>query len=394
MLHFRRASSSSSATNLLAVFCCGWLLASCSPMDTVPGESKAQHPTAASHDLLAQSRQWVTAVGRPQARDQLSKALARQDQSDGQLERRLFKTNAEKDYIFPESLATMPRAERNKTGVYFVLGFNQDKGRSPPIIRRTVQHMNDLGFRAKFIDVASRQTADNDASVIAKALRQELPKVERAMLLGFSRGSTDLVHFWHGPAHDIPAEELRKIRLWANFAGVLRGSEVARWGALGHDPLAWGFRCFLNWREGAPRTSSADLASIGYDKWQYPGRGFPEAVRDDITVINFVSLPDGTDGWPEEDRHFKWLASTAARQGRVIGPCDGLVESAASILPPQTGIEQWIVRVHGSHSLLGGRYMNGKPVAARYHEGQKNRLQSGVTLLDDFVRAVPKSSLE
>jgi len=360
-------------------------------MAAVPWESQLRQQANDPHDLLQKSRQWTVKHGRSESRDRLTKALTKQDQSNGFIERRLLKTNKEKNYIYPKSLATMPLAERKRTGVYFVLGFNQDKGRSPPIIRETVEHMQKQGFRARFIDVASRQTAQNDAKVIAKALAKELPKVDRAMLLGFSRGGTDLVHFWLGPAHDLPAKELSKIHLWANFAGVLRGSEVARWGAMGTDPLAWGFRAFLNWREAAPRTSAEDLASIGFDQWRYPSRGFPESVRKKITVVNFVSIPDGEDGWPVDDKHFKLLASTAADQERVIGPCDGLVETAAAILPPHTGIRQWIVRVKGSHSLLGGNYMNGNPVSPLYHQGQRNRLQSGCQLLDDFLRAVPKS---
>lgn len=360
-------------------------------MSALPWESKLQKSTNDPHDLLQKSRQWVVDHGRAESRDRLTKALTKQDQSNGNIERRLLKTNKEKSYIYPKSLATMPLAERNKTGVYFVLGFNQDRGRSPPIIREAVKHMKQQGFRARFIDVAPRQTAENDASAIARELARDLPNVDRAILLGFSRGGTDLVHFWLGPAHDLPARELTKIRLWANFAGVLRGSEVARWGATGHDPTAWGFRCFLNWREVAPRTSAEDLASIGFDPWAYATRGFPKLVRKKITVVNFVSIPDGADGWPVEDKHFKFLASAAARQERVIGPCDGLVESAAAVLPPHTGIRQWIVRVKGSHSLVGGRYMNDSPVSSLYHQGHKGRLQSGTQLLDDFLRAIPKS---
>lgn len=367
---------------------------SCSPLAVVPWDGRYKKTKEDSRDLLQQSRKWVAEYGRAKSRDRLTMALARQDDSKGFLERRLIKTNQEKDYVFPKSLATLPREERGKIGVYFVLGFNQDKGRSPPLIREAVRHMTAQGYQAKFIDVASRQTAQNDAKVIAETLAGELPKVDKAMLLGFSRGGTDLVHFWLGPANNLPVDELAKIKIWANFAGVLRGSEVARWGAAGNDPLAWGFRCFLNWREGAPRTTAEDLASIGYDPWFYPHRGFPIVMTKKLTVINFVSIPDGEDGWPVDDKHFKILATTAANQARVVGPCDGLVESAAAILPPRTGLEQWIVRVRGSHSLLGGKYLNGNEVAPCFHQGHQARLKSGNQLLDDFMRALPRSLMK
>ncbi|MBT8036993.1 MAG: hypothetical protein KJO21_05565 [Verrucomicrobiae bacterium] len=244
----------------------------------------------------------------------------------------------------------------------------------------------------------SRKTAQEDSLLVAQTLRDELPRVDKAVLLGFSRGSADIVHFWHGPAHHIPPRELTKIKIWANFAGVMRGSEVARWGAVGKNPLAWVFRSYINWRERKPKMSPLDLASIGYDHWAYPGNGFPESVRKKIQVINFVIIPDGSDGWSVLDPHFNYIARHAAAEGqqwgRVMGPCDGLVESAASILPPRTGIKQWIVRVKGSHLMLGGRYLNGRPVASKYFQESDARLESGAQMMDDFLRAVPKSLLK
>lgn len=306
--------------------------------------------------------------------------------------------NADKSYVFPGSVATIPRAERSKIGVYFVLGFNQHKGRSGPIIRRTVEQVCALGYRARLIDVGSRRTAQEDALLIADVLRQDLPHVDKAVLLGFSRGSADIVHFWLGPAHQLPASELAKIKIWANFAGVIRGSEVARWGAVGETPLAWVLRFVINLRELNLRMLPIDLASISYDRWAHPGRRFPESVRKNILVINFVVIPDGSDGWAGLDPEFKFLARNAAeeavQQGRVIGPCDGFVESAASILPPHTGIKQWIVRVKGNHLILGGNYCNGRLVAPKYHQGRAARLESGGQMMDDFLRALPKSLLE
>ncbi len=383
--------------------CCsvlaGYLLiaAGCAPMLGIPWEVSLREAGHDRSDLLQQSRRWVASAGRVDARDRLSKQLPVQDEAGGFLEARIMATNADKSYVFPGSVATIPRAERSRIGIYFVLGFNQHKGRSGPIIHRTVEQMCALGYRARLIDVGSRRTAQEDAVLLANALRQDLPHVDKAVLLGFSRGSTDIVHFWLGPAHQLPASELAKIKIWANFAGVIRGSEVARWGAVGETPLAWVLRFVINLRELNLRMLPIDLASISYDRWAYPRGRFPESVKKNIQVINFVVIPDGPDGWAQFDPEFKILARNAAeegcKQGRVMGPCDGLVESAASILPPRTGIKQWIVRVKGNHLILGGCYFNGRPVASKYHQGRAARLESGGQMMDDLLRALPKSLL-
>ena len=80
-----------------------------------------------------------------------------------------------------------------------------------------------------------------------------------------------------------------------------------------------------------PRASMHDVASIGYDRWAAPGNKLPRAVRQHLNVINFVAIPDGFDGWPSKDPYNNILALNAAKEGPVIGPCDGLVESAASV---------------------------------------------------------------
>ncbi|MGB1259559.1 MAG: hypothetical protein ACPG6P_05935 [Akkermansiaceae bacterium] len=372
-----------------------WLLAavisSCAPHHSA---SRLAFPTPqkeSKEDLLHQARYWVTTEGRAAARDRLAEAIEKQDSSGGGFEQRVITANGDKTKVFANSLATLSPDERKKIGVYFVLGYNQNRGKSPPIIMKTAEHVRQLGYRAKYIDMAPRQTAQQDAERIAQVLREDLPKVDRAILVGFSKGSTDLVHFWLDQAHQLPKAELKKIKLWVNFAGGLRGSAIARWGAVGNDPMAWGFRCFLNWREGEPSLKQDDLVSIGHDQWAKTGAKLPKGVRGQLTVINYVSLPDGKDGWATMDQHVNLLGRSAVKEFPHIGPCDGLMETASSILPPNTGLRQWVVRVYGSHSLPGGKYPNGKYVASKYHQGGRARLQSGAQLMDDFLRAAPKS---
>ena len=180
-------------------------------------------------DLLIEARKWTEEDGRVAACERVDGELAKFDGSGGMFEKRLMRTNGDKSFRFPDSVARMPRAERKRTGIYFILGFNQDRGRSPPIIRRAAERLAASGFRAQVVEVAGRRTADEDAAMLREFLEKELPEVDRAMMVGFSKGSADLVEFWLDEAHKLPPRQLRKIRCWANFAGVLRGSEVACW---------------------------------------------------------------------------------------------------------------------------------------------------------------------
>lgn len=370
------------------------IVASCAPLSSVPWEAGLRDTSRDKNDLLHQSRRWVTECGRTEAADRLEKALVDQDESQGLMESRMLATNGDKSLVFSNSLYTIPMEERKRIGVYFVLGLHQDRGRAGPLIKRASEHMKQLGFRAQFIDVAPRKTAQEDAVLVAAWLKKDLPHVDKAVLIGFSRGSTDLVHFWFGPSRTIPESDLKKIKVWVNFAGVVRGSAVARWVAMGKGPAAWVFRWYLNMLNMTPRASMRDVASIGYDRWAAPGNKLPRAVRRHLNVINFVAIPDGADGWSSKDPYNNILALNAAKQGPMIGPCDGMVESAASVFPPHSGIKQSIIRVKGAHLILSGEYLNGSMVASKYHQGRKARLDSGGQLMDDFLRAMPRSLLK
>jgi hypothetical protein len=236
-------------------------------------------------------------------------------------------------------------------------------------------------------------TAQQDADRLRDFLATRLPRVDRAIVVGFSKGATDLVEFWLDDAHSLPAMELRKIRLWVNFAGALRGSEVARWLATDPGPRAALIRALVNLKSGSPQARFDDLASIANDPWRAKPRTLPSHRARNLLVINVAVLPEGRDGWSDRDPLFEFLGRQAALGPQVISPCDGLVESAAAILPPHTGLRQWIVRIRGSHALLDGHYPNGAPVAPGYAEGGTARRKSGAKLMDDFLRALPQSAL-
>jgi hypothetical protein len=364
------------------------LLAGCAA-PPVPEQTIANPPG----DLLIEARKWTEEEGRVAACERVDEELAKFDDSGGMFEKRLMRTNGDKSFSYADSVARMPMRERRRTGIYFILGFNQDRGRAPPIIRRASDRLAARGFRAHVLEVPGRQTADEDALMVREFLETELPKVDQAMLIGFSKGSADLVEFWLDEAPKLPRSQLRKIRCWANFAGVLRGSEVARWLATSRGPKAAVFRAFTNYKSGTPTAKFDDLASIGYDPWFVEDRKMPAGLAPNFLVINIVVVPEGPEGWAESDPLFKLLGKAGASGRRTVGPCDGLVESASSILPERAGLRQWVVRITGSHATLDGVYRNGSPVTTGYGNNDEAQLESGTPLMDDFLRALPRSAI-
>jgi hypothetical protein len=358
------------------------LLASCGPRAAGP-------PSGRCGGLPAKGRDWVEQYGRREAVARMDAALGARDQSHGVFERRFGEACADKSKILPGSMATLPLAERKQTGVYLVLGFQKSHGRSPPIIREAAAQLAARGFRARVIEAPDRQTACAGARQIEETLAAELPHVRRAVVVGFSKGSADLTQFWLGPARELPASQRRKIKLWINCAGVLQGSEVAHWLACQSGWKPGILRGFINLATGSPSAGCDDLASIAGDPWHTPGNHLPPGTRGHLLCIDVAVLPDGPDGWPTTDRLFRLIGTSASRDRVRLGPCDGLVESAAAVLPDGTGLREWIVRIRGSHALLDGYHRNGLPVAPAYAQGAKARLTSGTQLLNDIMRVIP-----
>jgi hypothetical protein len=358
------------------------LLAGCGPRSAYP-------PSGVARDLPAAGRDWVERYGRRNAVERMDAALGRRDQAHGEFERRLGEACADKSKTWPGAVASLSRAERQMTGIYLVLGFHKNHGRSPPIIREAAAQMVARGFRARVIEAPERQTASASARQIADTLASELPHVRRAILVGFSKGSADLADFWLGPARRLPAGQRRKIRLWVNCAGVLQGSQVARWLAWQDGWESAAVRSFINVKTGALFAGCDDLASIAGDPWHLPGNRLPLGTHGHLLCIDMTVLPDGPDGWPTTDPVFRLIGRGAAGDGVRVGPCDGLVESAASVLPADAGLREWIVRIRGSHAMLDGKYRNGLPVAPAYAQSGRASLFSGAQLMDDIMRVIP-----
>ena len=349
--------------------------------------------TPIEDDLLTQSRLWRQHEGMVTARDKLADALIKEDSDDGMFERRVWTTNGDKSRILPDSAAHCTKAQRARTGIFIVLGYRQRSGRSQRLVRHVAKSMASQGWRATLIDVAEWSTPSQDVKLIDQAMRQELPHIDRALLVGFSKGGWDWINWFHGPAKEHPPAQRAKIRLLVDFAAILRGSAVAGWGASHPGVEATLFRSVMFARFGVKGAGPKYLRSLSTDPWS----GLPvtplRALAPNMQTIQFVALPEGRDGQTHVNAFFNWTSHAAVRAEPWLGPNDGMSESAGQILPPSEDISKWIVRVKSSHALLDGEYLNGGIVSRRYRAGGHTLWNGGDEIMDDLMRALPRSTI-
>lgn len=380
----------SSLSSLVLAVCMGGLLAGCA---TPSRRATSELPPGGG--LVAEARHWRMENGLPVAREKLDARLMELDAKDGWFERRIWVTNADKSHVYPDSMATLELERRSEVGIFLMLGYRQTGRKSPAIVARVAEALREQGWNAALIRVPNRGTAAENALLIQNFLEPELPKVKRAILVGFSKGGYDLLEWMKSKGGQLPETERDKIRLVVNFAGALRGSAVAAWGA-GDDALpAKVFRGMLAMQALDGADGCGDLHSVSVDPWHGEPDWRPRAVLPRLRAIHYVVLPEGPDGHTNRNKLFGTIGRLAEKcfDGK-IGPQDGLVESAAQVYPEQAKLPQWIVRVRGSHATMDGQYANGARVSDGYALGGQARLDSGRELLDDLLRALPRAVID
>lgn len=346
-----------------------------------------QATTLVRDDLVSAAREWRATGGIAAARDRLSTALIKLDADGGSLERRVLRTNADKTLCLPDSLASLPPGQRSHTGIFLVLGYHTRAGRSEPVIQHVESYFRAEGWHAVLVPVPMHGTPDENAVAIQKVLAQNLPKVRRAIVVGFSKGGLDWMHWFVRHARELPEEERQKIQLMVSFAGALRGAAVASWmtEAGGLLPAVLRTRLRLHTARALPAVKSTAV-----DPWSNGQAPMLAAEFPQLRSVSIVAIPEGTDGQTHADPIFSRLARHATLQWKWLGPVDGLVETAGQVLPVEAHVPQHVVRTFGSHAVLDGRYANGSAVSKIYRKREADYWQGGEELLDDLIRALPR----
>jgi hypothetical protein len=175
-----------------------------------------------------------------------------------------------------------------------------------------------------------------------------------------------------------------KIRFVISMSGIVRNSVVAGWLVDSNRLVPRLVRIAM--QEPIGRFPHLDgIKSIRRDPWErFLATGGTRRL--DFVWVSFAVFPDGANGRARtgfvRSRLLRSLQGSSA-----VGPNDGLTESASSILPPATGLEQWIVRVRGAHGLVKGRYVDGTPLVTAGRGGL------AVQIVDPLLRTLPISRL-
>lgn len=347
--------------------------------------------------LLKEARTVTKTEGLPAARDLVEAKLLAEDDSDGELERRVLRTTRDPGLVLPDSLAALPAAERGRIALIIVPGTKSGFGAKSDLTRdclyAAAEKGRELGFDTHFIQTLPRGEVEANARLVAERIRPVFEKADRVALVMLSKGAHDVVHYLQEYATDLPTASREKLSAVLSLAGTLQGSVVADWFAHSPDPAAASTRAWL-YLTGQGK-GIAMLRTVAHTPWQPDGAQKVGAAFPNLTWVSVAMLPDGPDGniterlWAPRIRRRVWDSSP------YYSPTDGLVESAASVLPDQVAVPEWIVLARGSHSMPNGRYLDGSRVAPRTAVPGQEDLQpeSGGEVMSAYLRALPQSLL-
>jgi len=347
--------------------------------------------------LLAGVRQTTRQAGLLEAKKELVAGLLAEDESRGELERRVIRTTGDPDWAFPDSLASMPAGQRARTAIVIVPGTRagnpKTKDRTRECLRGAAEAAEEMGFSTWFIETEPRGTVDENARYIAGRLREAFAKNDAVVLVMLSKGAHDVIRYLQEDGVNLPAPDRKKLAVVLSLAGTVQGSVVGDWMAHSNRPFPLLTRDWL--RASDQEAAIAMLESIARSPWEEGvaeriGSRFPE-----MTWVSIAMVPDGEDGRISERLWSPWVRRRVEKTAPYYSPSDGLVESAASLLPDSVDLPEWVVVGYGSHAMPNGTYRDGTRIAPRTTlPGQeKLRPESGAEIMSAYLRALPESLL-
>jgi hypothetical protein len=347
--------------------------------------------------LLAEVRQITRQAGLAEAKEELVAGLLAEDESRGELERRVIRTTGDPDLAFPDSLAAMPAKARARTGIVIVPGTRagnpKTKDRTRECLRGAADAAKEMGFSSWFIETAPRGTVEENARFIAGQLREAFARNDAIVLVMLSKGAHDVIRYLQEDGVNLPASDRKKLAVVLSLAGTVQGSVVGDWMAHSTRPLPSLTRRWL--RSSDQEAAIAMLESIARSPWEEGvaeriGSRFPE-----MTWVSIAMVPDGEDGRISERLWSPWVRQRVERTAPYYSPSDGLVESAASVLPDSVSLPEWVVVGYGSHAMPNGTYRDGTRIAPQTTRPGREKLrpESGAEIMSAYLRALPTSLL-
>lgn len=348
--------------------------------------------------LLAEVRETTRREGLAAARERLVEGLVARDGSRGELGRRVMATTRDASLVLPDSLAAMPTARRGRTAIAIVPGTRatnpNGRDRTRECLRGAAEASREMGFATWFVETEPRGSVEENAVLVADRMREAFEQSDAVVLVMLSKGAHDVIRYLREDGVGLPAEQRRKLVVVLSLAGTVQGSVVADWMAHSPRPLPSATR---RWLRLSGQGGAIDmLEEVARSPWQDGAASLVADRFPNLRWIGIAMVPDGDDGRISERLWSPWVRRRVERTMPYYSPSDGLVESAASVLPDSVALPQWIVVGYGSHAMPNGFYPDGGRIAPRTTRPGREKLrpESGGEIMSAYLRAMPQSLLE
>jgi hypothetical protein len=348
--------------------------------------------------LLGEVREITDREGLPAAKSYLVTSLTKLDGSGGSLERRIILTTADSTLILPDSLAAMPYSKRQKTSLVIIpgtrAGNQHGRDHTRECLGGAAEQSRAMGFATHFLRTEARGTIEENADLIAVQMSKIFAESDNVIILMLSKGAHDVIHYLQEGGAGLSLALRRKLVAVISLAGTVQGSVVADWLVTSPRPVAGLTRTWL--RISGQDDAIGMLRSIGESPWRQELAGKVAGLYPRLTWVSIAMVPDGPDGRIGERLWSPFLRKRVEKCAPFYSPSDGLVESAASVLPETVGLPEWIVVAFGSHAMPNGCYRDGSRIAPLTTKSGREKLapETGGEVISAYLRALPQSLIQ
>lgn len=351
---------------------------------------------AESGALLREVRARTTSEGLPFARDLISERLRQADESRGDIEARVLRTTRDPDLVLPDSLAALPEEVRGRVALVIVPGSKMVFGRhheTRDCLAEAARAGREMGFATHFIQTPERGAVEANSKLLAEKINPVFREYDHVLLIMLSKGAHDVIRYLQGAATELPPEHRAKLKSVLSLVGTLQGSLIADWFGNSPAPAPRLVRTFLRVTGASQEIEMA--RTVGKTPWNGEKASLLDDAFPNLIWTSVVAIPDGPDGKISEVLWSPRLHERLRNTSPYYSPEDGLVESAAAVLPDEVDVPEWIVLCYGSHAVPHDRYADGTPVAPFASKRNPDDLnpESGAEVMSAYLRAIPVSVL-
>jgi hypothetical protein len=188
------------------------------------------------------------------------------------------------------------------------------------------EFLGERGFKIQMVRSGENAPVEENARLVADAVRALAARGERVLLVSGSKGGPETALALSSLRDD---EASRSVLAWVNIGGLLRGTPLADAG------LAWPV-CWFVWLAVLPDGSFDGIRSLAVERSANRWRSI--AIPEHVLVVNYVAVP---------------LSGQVSRQAqggysrlREAGPNDGLTFPNEAIVPggltiPELGVDHY-----------------------------------------------------